>query len=448
MISSPRIARIVSKNTVVIVFFSFICTGSVVDASATEWPSESSRLAEYVQESDRIMTGMVTDKEVFDDFEDVWISVYEWLKNGDNANQIILRIEGPATDREMDLDTGEEVLLMLEEIDLGRGYFGLYRIDLDEPPKYPITIRNDVLSLVEKLSENKTPAQKEEEEMQRLLDQSSSENCGVMEIQWTTAGRNDKFFYCTYEDESERFYVPILVTLTHVKQELLKHVSEQYFDEHFNLRRAWDEAVVNGKAEPVGQMLEFEYVLGNFTFGYSVSVGLGYEEDDKNILYMSYFPPEEITQSAMQDRNHIDEIAYGSSCLEAGTPYVLYDPGAVSRVDGGFSPVIGGRGPPDAFDRYGNQIREAEKRFQIWFDIGEILCTSNVNQEDDIDKTVGIQDRIVLMDASDYVKGSDSKPVSDVNINPDGQQFPLIIGIGAAIAGIIAFLTLTKRKNQ
>lgn len=55
------------------------------------------------------MTGMVTDKEVSNNFEDVWISVYEWLKNGDNANQIILRIKGSATDRELDLGTGEEV---------------------------------------------------------------------------------------------------------------------------------------------------------------------------------------------------------------------------------------------------------------------------------------------------------------------------------------------------
>lgn len=448
MIPSPRTARIVSKNTVVIIFFSLICTGSVVGAFAEEWPSESSRLAEYVQESDRIMTGMVTDKEVFGDFEDVWISVYEWLKNGDNANQIILRIKGSATDRELDLDTGEEVLLMLDEIDLERGYFGLHRIGSDKPSKYPIAMRNDVLTLVEKLSENKTSTQKEEEELQRLLNQSGSENCSIMGIKWTDGGRDDKFFYCTYEDQSERFYVPISVTLTHVKQELLKHVSDQYFDEHFNLRRAWDEAVVNGKAEPVGQTLEFEYVLGNFTFGYNVRVGLGYEEDDKNILYMSYFPPEEITQSAIQDRNHIDEIIYSSSCLESGTPYVLYDPGAVSQADSGFSPVIGGRGPPDVFDRYGNQIREADKRFQIWFDTGEIQCTSNVKQEDDIDKNIGRQDRIVLMDASDYVKGTDSKPVSDVNINPDGQQFPLIIGIGAAVVGIIAFLTLRKRKNQ
>jgi hypothetical protein len=80
-----------------------------------------------------------------------------------------------------------------------------------------------------------------------------------------------------------------------------------------------------------------------------------------------------------------------------------------------FSPVIGGRGPPDLYDRYGNQIRAAEMRFQIWFDTGEIKCTSNVNQEEEIDKTVGRQKQIVLMDSSNYVKGSsDSKPTSDI----------------------------------
>ncbi|MGI0015379.1 MAG: LPXTG cell wall anchor domain-containing protein, partial [Nitrososphaera sp.] len=164
--------------------------------------------------------------------------------------------------------------------------------------------------------------------------------------------------------------------------------------------------------------------------------------------YMYYFPPRVITQSAIQDKNQIDEIIYNSSCLKPGTPYLLYDGAAASRVDGGFSPVIGGRGPPDVYDRYGNEIRGAEKRFQIWFDTGEILCTSNVKQEDDIDRTVGRQNQIVLMDASEYVEASQSPPSSGViNTDSGGQQFPLIFGIGAAIAGIIAFITLRKKKK-
>jgi len=86
----------------------------------------------------------------------------------------------------------------------------------------------------------------------------------------------------------------------------------------------------------------------------------------------------------------------------------------------------------------------AEKRFQIWPKTGEIQCTSNVNQEDDIDKTIGRQEQIVLIDASDYVdkKGLESKLVAGDNIG--GEQLPLIVGIGGAIAGIIAFITLRR----
>lgn len=405
-------------------------------ADAVTWTSPSAKLEHNVEESDRIIIGMVTDKETIGDTEYVWISVYQWLKNEvTNAGQIILDLEGSTNEPELVI--GEEVLLMLVDIDVVNGHFALYYPYFDFPSKFPISVKDEVLSIVEKSSENKTREQKEEEEFQRLLNQSDSDNCSIMQIEWTNGGRNDKFFYCTYENEDERFYVPISVTLSHLKQELLKHVSDQYFDEHFDLRRAWDEAVVNGKAEPVGQMLEFEYALGNFTFVYSVHVNLGYEESDNHLLYMSYFPPSEIAHSAIRDRNQIDSIIYNSSCLNPGTPYVLYDPGAVSRMDSDlFSPVISGRGPPDVYDRYGNQIRDAEKRFQIWFDTGEIKCTSNVNQEDEIDKTVGRQKQIVLMDASDYA-----------NTNFGGQQFPMIIGIGAAIAGIIAFMTLRKRKK-
>lgn len=431
-ILTPKVARIVSANVVLIIFFSFISLGGGADAFAAEWPSESARLADYVEESDRIMIGMVTDIERYDDFEDVWIGVYEWLKNGDNSEQIILRIEGSAASKELELGTGEEVLLMLEEIDMERGYFGLYRLNSDKPSKYPITTRNEVLSFVEKSSENKTQAQKEEEELLQLLNQSGSENCSIMEIQWATGSTPDKFFYCVREDKDERFYVPISVTMSHVKQELLKHVSDQYFDEHFNLRRAWDEAVVNGKAEPVGQMIVFEYALDNLTFTYYVRVSLGFEDGDNHILYMSFIPPREITHAALNSRNQIDELIYNSSCLERGTPYVLYDPVALSHVDRGFSPVIGGKGPPDVFDRHGNEIRNAEKRFQIWVDTGEIQCTTNVKQADEMDKSVARNQQVALMDSSDYITGKD--------------QLPLIIGVGAAIAGIIAFFTLRRRK--
>lgn len=438
------ISLVFSVIMVLILPFTF---DGMLAVSAT---SEASTLARDVQESDRIITGMVTDKEIIGNTEFVWISIYEWLKNEvTNAGQIILDFEGPTSSstKVLDFVIGEEVILMLDDIDVVNGHFGLYHSDAEKPSKYSITMRNEVVSLVEKF-DTKTPMEKEEEEFARLLNQSGSENCRITELKYSGKDSNiDKFFYCTYAEEYMRFYVPIAVSLEHVKQGMLKHASEQYLVEHFNLKRAWDEAFVNGEAEPEAQMLEFEYSLDNLTFAYYVRVNLGFEEDDHHLLYMSYFPPREISNPAVHDRNQIDEIVYNSSCLERGTPYVLDDPVALSHVDRGFSPLIGGRGPPDVIDRYANQIRDAEKRFQIWVDNGEIQCTSNVKQDDDMDNTIDRQDQIVLMDASDYVKASsESKPISDATPNFATEYFPAIIGIGAAIAGIIAFITLRKRN--
>ena len=442
---APKIAII----SIFLCMLAFYALASINTAHAVTWTSQSARLEHYVENSDRIVIGKVTDKETTGDTEFVWISVYEWLKNGiTNADQIILDLDGSSQSaRSLEFDVGEEVLLTLVDVDVVNGHFGLYYPYFDFPSKFPITLKDEVLTMVEKLSENKTKQEKEDEELQRMLNQSGSDNCSIMQFNWTSAGEEDKFFYCTYENEDEKFYVPISVTLSHVKQALLKHVSEQYFNDHFDLRRAWDEAAVNGHAVPTGQMLEFEYTLDNFTFVYSVHMHLGYEEKEKSSLYMSYFPPSEIAHSAVQDRNQIDSIIYNSSCLNPGTPYVLYDRGAVSHADSGlFSPVISGRGPPDAFDRYGNQIKEAEKRFQIWFDTGKILCTSNVKQEDEIDHAIGRQKESLLMDVGDYIGGPASKPEPDRSFTVDGQQLALIGGVGAAVAGAIVFITLRKRN--
>jgi len=243
-----------------------------------------------------------------------------------------------------------------------------------------------------------------------------------------------------------RFYVPISVTLERIKQELLKHVSEQYFAEHFNLIRASDSAVVNGHAEPVGQSMQFEYTIGNFTLDYSVAAELGHEEDDRQLLYLRYVPPREITSIAVEDRSQIERIIYDSSCLPAGTPYVLYDGRVLRHVDRGFSPFIDGRGPPDVFDRHGNQIVEAEKRFHLWLETGEIQCTDNVMNNDEIDNTIGRREQVMLMDASAYLGSEDLEPPAVEN-DGGGQIFPLV-GAGAAVAGIIAFFALKKHRQR
>lgn len=403
---------------------------------ANVMPGLGTGLERHVQAADRIVTGMVTDKESFDNHEDVWISVYQWLKNGrDSESQIMLRVEGPAGNRELDLAIGEEVLLMLEEIDISRGYFGLYHPDSEMPLKYPPSLRSNVSLLVQE----QAPAQTEDEELQRLPD-IDNENCRIMELD--VGDSPDKFLYCTYEEEDTRFYVPISVTLELAKRELLKHVSEQYFAEHFNLIRASDTAFVNGHAVPVGQSMQFEYTVGNFTFDYSVIAELGHEDDDRHLLYLEYTLPREITSIAIEDEGQIERIIYDSSCLPAGTPYVLHDRRVLSHADRGFSPFIDGRGPPDVFDRHGNQIVEAEKRFQLWLDTGEIQCTDNVKIDDEIDDTIGRRQQVVLMDASVYLDRAGPEP--PVAENDGAWQILPLVGIGAAIAGIIAFVTLKK----
>lgn len=414
------------------------------NAFATEWPSETARLAYYVQNSDRIATGMVIDKAPSFDHEDVWISVYEWLKDKGTESQIMVRIEGTdysPSGKTLDLKLGDEVLLMLKGIDTARGYYGLVTVSSDDPPRFSIALRDEVKSLVDKsLLPVESNEDRQEKELLELAQ--GSENCKIMNID------DDKFLYCTYENESERFYIPITVTIDNVRKEMLKHISEEYYKQHFNLKRAWDEAIVNGHAEPSGQTIEYEYRIADFTFVYSAHVSLGYDKDDGNLLYLQYFQPREITKMKIQSEGELAKLIYDSSsqCLELGTHYVLTDKVAVAHVDRGFSPLVNGSGPPEVYDRNGNQIVQAEKRFLIWPETGEIGCTSDVKYDDDIDKTSGRSDRAVLMDASNYLVGGEEATVSGRKNDFGGMQFPLIIGVGVAVAAVIALLTFKRRR--
>lgn len=414
------------------------------NAFATSWPSESARFAYYVEKSDRIVTGMVTDKETSFNHEDVWISVYEWLKGKSNENQVIVKIEGTDYSPErktLDLKLGDEVLLMLKEIDPARGYYGLVTVPSDSPPRFSIAQTNEVKSLVK--TQTETFADNEERQLKELLTLAEgSENCKITNLD------SDSFLYCTYENEDDRFYVPISITIGSVKKEILKHISEEHYKQHFNLKRAWDEAIVNGHSEPSGQTIEYEYKIANFTFLYLAHVGLGFEKDDSNLLYLQYVPPREISDMAIQNEGEFAKLIYdpSSQCLELGTRYVLDTGYAGAHMDRSFSPSVSGRGPPEVYDRYGEQIVQAEKRFLIWPETGEIGCTSNVKSDDDIDKAIGRSDTIVLMDASDYLERGEEATVSGMKNNFGGMEFPLIIGIGVAVAGIIAFIKLRKRK--
>jgi hypothetical protein len=66
--------------------FLTLVSGMGIVVFAAEWSSDSARLQHYVEESDRIITGMVIDKEVYSTHEDVWIHVYEPLKDNGDPN--------------------------------------------------------------------------------------------------------------------------------------------------------------------------------------------------------------------------------------------------------------------------------------------------------------------------------------------------------------------------
>lgn len=361
-------------SLIALFIFLTLVSGMVSVAFAAEWGSDSAKLQHYVEESDRIITGMVIDKEVYNGYEDVWIHVYESLKdNGDpNLSQAIVRVEFSLTgEKEVELDVGDEVLLMIEELDITRGYFGLYHPTSENPPKYPVTLKKEVLALLGPSREVETVEQ---------------ENCAVMNL------NGDEFVYCTYEDEGSRFYVPISITLEKVKQEMLKHVSKEYYDEHFDVRRAWDVAIVDGGSTPHGQEIEFEYKLADYRFVYGASVSI----DGEN-LYLRYAPPREISDVATNESG-LDSLVY--TCLDEGTYYVTPDRVAINHTDRGFSPYILGQGPPEVRDRNGETIRGAEKRFIVWPETGEIQCFGT-DQEFDVPIN---SEEVFLFDATEYLE--------------------------------------------
>jgi hypothetical protein len=327
-----------------------------------------------------------------------------------HISQAIVRVEiSPTGQKEMELDVGDEILLMLEELDTNRGYFGLYHPASETPPKYPITLKKEVLALL-------GPAEEEE-----TIEQ---ENCTIMNLD------GDEFIYCTYEDERSRFYVPISVTLEKIKQEMLKHVSKEYYDEHFDIRRAWDIAIVDGASTPHGQDVEFEYKLADYRFVYSASVSI----DGEN-LYLRYAPPREIS-TVVTDAFELDSLVY--TCLDEDTYYVTPDRVVVNHVDLGFSPYILGQGPPEVRDRDGETIRGIEKRFIIWPETGEIQCFGT-NQEFDVPTR---SEEVFLFNAAEYLV---DKP--QIEANRDGIWMVSLVIIGGTAVAVSATVVWYFKKN-
>ena len=179
-----------TKATIIISIISLLSV-SYLPAYSTSWTSEEARFEYYVKNSDRIVTGMVIDKEPFDGNEGIWISVYEWLKKGPVGNQIFVRVEQMPNEN-VEFHIGDEVLLFLNDLDPQRGYFDIFHLQTERQSKYSITMKDHVLSIL-------TPEEREEQLQE-------TENCK------NTVWNNDTFLFCTYIDEKMRFPVPISVT--------------------------------------------------------------------------------------------------------------------------------------------------------------------------------------------------------------------------------------------
>ncbi|HWP52450.1 MAG TPA: hypothetical protein VNK07_00150 [Candidatus Binatia bacterium] len=341
----------------------------------------SQDIQELSEKSDRIIAGMVTDKEKVGNRTEVWIGIYEWLKKSPNHNSIILDIPQGSPESELDFQKGEEMLLFLRDIDPANGHFGIFYLDgKTKPTKYPLYIREDVSSFVK-------PEDKEPYYMHQ-----QNENCE--NLVW----ENDSFLYCTYPEEEFRYYIPILETVDRVKQKMLQRVSEEYFAEHFDLRRAYDTAIVNGHTVPVGQDLEFNYKFGNQNFLYLVHV----PGDDKE-AYIAYFPPKEI--QALVDESKIAELI--QDCVGNEAYPLIWDKAMVSRDEKGFTPLISG-GTPSIYDRYGKAVLHPTKQqFRIWPETGEIECTKGM--QDFESNPIQPQKRELLIDSTEFLKIKNKK---------------------------------------
>ena len=330
-------------------------------------------MQQLVDGADRILTGMVTNVEQYDNGKkDVFIEVYEWLKNGTNTGAF-LEIGNPKTST-IEFTPGEEVLLFLRDIDETRGARDLYFTNGINPAKYPIFLRDHVFAMI--------PPQN------RGMQQISyyfNENCSEKDLD------GDSYMHCTFEERDTRFYVPINTTAILVRDKMLEHISEKYFQEHFDLVRAYDNAVVNGHATPTGQNLEFVYKIDDMRFLYFVEVYLNNSE-----VYIRYVIPKEIQTFHTENMNESIK-----SCFKPGTYIISWDKVIALRIDHGFSPVITGAGPPMVIDRYGDRMQGPENHFRFWPETGEVECSQGMKELPNI---IQINQSELLIDSTQFLK--------------------------------------------
>lgn len=129
--------------------FAFVLLSN--SAVSTSWDPEAREIPFQVNHSDRIVIGTIKELRPSFEYTDVIISVDEWLKNPLTRNEITVRTErgtNALTVGAANFTVGEKTLLMLKDIDAGKGKFSMPFMELG---KRPVSDRDEVIVVVDKL---------------------------------------------------------------------------------------------------------------------------------------------------------------------------------------------------------------------------------------------------------------------------------------------------------
>lgn len=115
------------------------------NAAATIWPQEVLEIPYQINNSDRIMTGTVTDIQPFYNYTLVTIEVDDWLMNPLPSEKITVITEigtNVIVMGEPKFTENETVLLMLEDVNVSENRF---KVLYGELGKYPLSNKDAIL---------------------------------------------------------------------------------------------------------------------------------------------------------------------------------------------------------------------------------------------------------------------------------------------------------------
>jgi hypothetical protein len=127
-------------------------------AVATSWDPEARDIPFQVNHSDRIVIGTVKELRPSSEYTDVIISVDEWLKSPLPRNEITVRTDrgtNAFTVGAANFNAGEKALLMLRDIDTGKGKFSMPFMELG---KRPVSDRDHVVKEIAALPQSTSSA--------------------------------------------------------------------------------------------------------------------------------------------------------------------------------------------------------------------------------------------------------------------------------------------------